>query len=261
MKRTPVTAPLPQFPEVLHPFLRNATIYDSSCSPEARVWFLDKDGGFYLKSAPKGTLNTEADLTAWFHSKDLAPEVLAYHSTDRDWLLTQAATGEDCIHPGHLADPKRLCDTTAILLRQLHETDFTGCPVPNRIATYKATANANRQAGRFDLDLFLGDWRFSSPEEAWDLAQRHGHLLQKDTLLHGDYCLPNILLDNWRFSAFIDLGNGGVGDRHIDIFWGTWTLMFNLKTDAYCSRFLDAYGRDRVEPEMLRLVAAYEVFG
>lgn len=28
-----------------------------------------------------------------------------------------------------------------------------------------------------------------------------------------------------------------------------------------CNRFLDAYGRERVEPEMLRTVAAVEVFG
>ena len=69
------------------------------------------------------------------------------------------------------------------------------------------------------------------------------------------------MLDDWRFSGFIDLGNGGVGDRHIDLFWGIWSLGFNLKTDRYADRFLDAYGRDRVEPELLRIVAAYEVFG
>ena len=261
MKRTPVTPPLSRFPEELHPFLRNATIYDSSCSPEAQVWFLEKDGGYYLKSAPKGTLKTEAELAAWFHSKALAPEVLAYLRADRDWLLTQAARGEDCIHPDYLADPKRLCDTTATLLRQLHETDFTGCPVPDRTAVYQATATRNYQSGQYDLSLFPDNWGFSTPEEAFSLIETHGHLLRSDTLLHGDYCLPNILLDNWRFSAFIDLGNGGVGDRHIDVFWGTWTLMFNLKTDVYCSRFLDAYGRDRVDLEMLRLIAAYEVFG
>ena len=85
--------------------------------------------------------------------------------------------------------------------------------------------------------------------------------LKSDTLLHGDYCLPNIMLENWRFTGFIDLGRGGIGDRHIDLFWGAWTLEFNLHTDKYGSRFLDAYGRDRVEEEMLRVVAAAEVFG
>ena len=84
--------------------------------------------------------------------------------------------------------------------------------------------------------------------------------MKNDTLLHGDYCLPNILLDDWKFSGFIDLDSGGVGDRHIDLFWGAWTLRFNLHTDAWCDRFLDAYGRDRIEPEILRAIAAFEVF-
>ncbi len=37
--------------------------------------------------------------------------------------------------------------------------------------------------------------------------------------------------------GFIDLGNGGVGDRHIDLFWGAWTLFYNLKTDRHTERF------------------------
>ena len=87
------------------------------------------------------------------------------------------------------------------------------------------------------------------------------HLLRADTLIHGDYCLPNVLLKDWRFSGFIDLGNSGVADRHIDLFWGAWTLGFNLKTDAYRSRFFDAYGRDRVSEDIIRVIAAAEVFG
>ena len=86
-------------------------------------------------------------------------------------------------------------------------------------------------------------------------------MLKCDTLLHGDYCLPNIMLTDWQFSGFIDVGNGGVGDRHVDLFWGTWTLNFNLKTDRYRDRFLDAYGRDVIEPGMMDLIAACEVFG
>ena len=79
-------------------------------------------------------------------------------------------------------------------------------------------------------------------------------------LLHGDYCLPNIMLDNWKLSSLIDLGNGGVGDRHVDLFWGAWTLWFNLKTDKYRDRFFDAYGRDKVDEEKIKIIAAAEVF-
>ena len=86
-------------------------------------------------------------------------------------------------------------------------------------------------------------------------------LLKKDVLLHGDYCLPNVILDHWKFSGYIDLGCGGLGDRHIDLVWGLWTLKFNLGTAEYTDRFMDAYGRDRIEPEKLRMVAAMEMIG
>ena len=74
-------------------------------------------------------------------------------------------------------------------------------------------------------------------------------------------CLPNVMFEGRRFSGLIDLGNGGVGDRHIDLFWGAWSLFFNLKTDAYRERFLDAYGRDVIDAYMFRVIAAFEVFG
>lgn len=261
MRRTLIIPNLSEFPTALHPLLANHPVYDSSCSSEARVYFLDGEGGLYLKSAAPGTLKAEAAMTRYFHSKGLGAEVLDYISGSRDWMLTRAISGEDCTHSQYCADPKRLCDTLAVLLRQLHETDSTGCPIPNHTEAYRRRAEENHRRGYCELDLFPEkDWGFSSPEEAWRIAEENGKYLQNDTLLHGDYCLPNILLDNWRFSGFIDLDSGGVGDRHVDLFWGVWTLFFNLKTTAYCNRFLDAYGRDKIQPELLRTIAAFEIF-
>lgn len=259
MKRTPVTVQLQDFPVLFHPLFTNAAIFDSSCSPAARVWFLDKEPGFFLKCAPKGTLEKEAMLTRFFHSKGLAAEVLAYQSLDKDWLLTERIPGEDCLDSQYLSDPLRLCDTTAQLLRQLHDTDPIGCPV-HRTADYLATARRNYENKAYDLSLFPDNWGYASPEEAWQVVQQHGYALKSDTLLHGDYCLPNIMLNNWQFSGFIDLDAGGLGDRHIDLFWGMWSLQFNLKTDRYRERFLDVYGRSDICPELFPVIAACEVF-
>ena len=259
MKRTQVAIRPKDFPAPFHKLLEGATLFDSSCSPEARVWLIDKASGFFLKSAPAGTLEKEAQMTSFFHQKRLGPEVLSYIREDRDWMLTERIPGEDCLHPGHLEDPKWLCDTTATLLRQLHETDATGCPV-DRTADYIATAAANHHQGNYDGTLFPDNWGYDSPEEAWKVLCEAAPALQHDTLLHGDYCLPNIILKDRRLSGSIDLGNGGLGDRHIDLFWGIWSLGFNLKTDRWKNRFLDAYGRDVIQPELLNAIGAFEVF-
>ena len=261
MQRTPVSLVKEDIPETIHPYLEGATVFDSSCSKIAQVWFLDKGAGFYLKKAPKDTLRKEAMMTGFYHSKAFGPEVICYESSDFDWLMTRRVPGEDCTWQVYKGDPQRLCDTTAQLLRMLHETPIAGCPIADRTADYLKTASHNYRIKAYDIDLFPDNWGYATPEEAWRVIEETGHLLKADTLLHGDYCLPNIMLDNWQFSGFIDLDTAGVGDKHVDLFWGMWSLQFNLKTDRYCQRFLDVYGRDGICEELFRTVAAVEVFG
>ena len=122
MQRTPISLDLSAIPAAFHPFFRDAAVFDSSCSPAARVYFLDSGPGFYLKTAPKGTLQKEAAMNRFFHEKGLGAEVLAYESLEKDWMLTRRVPGEDCIHSQYMQEPARLCDTTAQLLRMLHET-------------------------------------------------------------------------------------------------------------------------------------------
>ena len=69
------------------------------------------------------------------------------------------------------------------------------------------------------------------------------------------------MLKDWNFSGFIDVGNGGIGDRHVDLFWGIWSLGYNVKSNAYQDRFLDAYGREDVEEEMFPIIGAFDCFG
>ncbi len=259
MLRTPITPELTDFPDRIRPLLTGADLYDSSCSPQARVFYIEKDGGYFLKRSPKGTLEREALMTRYYHGLGLGAEVLSYESLDEDWLLTRRVAGEDMTHPSVLSDPLRLCDTLAECLRMLHARPIDGCPITDHTARYLATAEENYRAGLFDPSF--ADLPHLTPDGAWERVTRQGHLLQNDTLLHGDYCLPNIMLENWRFRGFIDLGNGGIGDRHVDLFWGAWTLRFNLKTDRYRQRFFDAYGRDRVDAERIALVGIIETFG
>lgn len=261
MERKPITPNLDAIPVSFAELMRDVPVFDSSCSPNARVYFIDRGPGFYLKTAAKGTLAKEAAMTRFFHSKGLSAEVLRYESLEKDWLLTCKIPGEDCTHTVYRSDPVRLCDTTAELLRQLHSMDHRGCPIPDRTAEYLATARHNYEAKIYDASLFPDNWGYKSAEEAWQVVKENGKYLKTDTLLHGDYCLPNILLEDWRFSGFIDIDSGGVGDRHIDLFWGMWSLQFNLKTDRYRERFLDAYGRDAVCEDVFPIISAIEVFG
>ena len=262
MKRTKVTIKDGRFPGEVMDIIRDADIYDSSCSEEASVFFIDKEGGLFLKEARAGSLKNEAALTDFFHSKGLSAEVLFYETCgDKDYMITRRIPGEDCTHKMYLGDPKRLCDLYAKLLRSLHETDTSGCPVKDRIDTYKAAVERGFGGQYYEPELFKGLWEFGSFSEALSDAREGIDSLRPEALIHGDYCLPNVILDDWKLSGYIDLGNGGIGDRHIDLLWGIWTLKYNLGTAIYTDRFIDASGRDAVDPEKLRMIAAMEMVG
>lgn len=262
MKRTPIKIDTGEFPQSLRPIISDAEVYDSSCSPIARVYYVDKDCGYYIKRSPKGSLEREAAMTRYFHSKCLAANVVEYFAEgDFDWMVTEKVAGEDCTHSQYLSEPEKLCDTIATLLRELHEEKCDSCPVSDRMDAYFGRLKENCEKGEYDLSYLAPSLSKMTAHEAYRYVYENRGAFTSDTLLHGDYCLPNIMLNDWHFSGFIDLDGAGIGDRHVDLFWGAWTLNFNLKTDKYRERFFDAYGRDFIDGHMLELVSAAEVFG
>lgn len=245
------------FPDELHPFIKNASIYDSSSSPMAKVYFIDKDQGYFLKRAAKQSLGHEAMMTQYFHQHGLAAPILSYTSDDQfDWMLTQQIPGDDLTTQKYLDNPEKLAESMGQVLAELHARDFQDCPIKNYSEIYFKRAESNYQAGHFNEGS-----RFASANQAWEFINNKQHTLQSDTLIHGDFCLPNIIFNDWNFSGYLDLDGAGVGDRHIDLYWGLWSLAYNLQTDAYGESFLAAYGKENVDEEKLILIEAVECFG
>ena len=261
MNLTAINVDYKAYPKSLQEIIKNSKVYDSSSSPEARVIFIDKEDGFFLKTAPKGMLRKEAEMTEYFNKLGLSASVLEYLSDEEDFLLTNKIKGEDCTYFEYLNNPERLCDLMAENLYKLHTMSFEGCPVMNRTEEYMKTAEHNYLRGVFDSSFISEKLNFADKDDVWRFVKANESVLKADTLIHGDYCLPNILLNSWKFSGFIDLGNGGVGDKHIDLFWGAWTLAYNLKTDKYRKRFFDAYGRKNINEDIIDYVSAVECFG
>ena len=66
MQKTILTKVPENIPLDIYRFISGAKIYDSSSSPEARVYFIDKDNGYYLKRSAIGKLENEAQMTEYF---------------------------------------------------------------------------------------------------------------------------------------------------------------------------------------------------
>ena len=175
-------------------------------------------------------LETEAKVTKLFAQQGLGPEMLLYVSEHKDYMVTREAVGEDCINQRYLEEPEKLVKALAETMKYLHGlTIETDIPI----------------------------------SASMELYEEQGYLdkVKCDTLIHGDFCLPNILLKDGEFSSFIDVGAAGMGDRHLDIYWVLWSLNYNLQTDKYTDLFLDLYGREHVDMDILKLVAKVEQLG
>lgn len=111
--------------------------------------------------------------------------------------MTAKIHGDDCTVEKYLEQPERLCDELAQRLAMLHSTDFEGCPVMNHTERYLAKAAYNYKNDLYDKSHFPDSFGYSSPDKAWSVVETQYHLLRADTLLHGDFCLPNIILNDW----------------------------------------------------------------
>ncbi len=259
-EREPVNIHMLSLPEELIRWIGNAPVYESSGQSGARTVYVDRDGGAYLKIAARGSLLLSSQMQTYFAGHGLSSPVLRYLSADRDYMVTAPIRGEDGTSPRLLAEPQRLSEVFGQSLRRLHEVDASDCPVKDRTQALARLAAATpfSQENLDDIAAYIGPARAdAAPAE---IAAASGRI-KNDVLIHGDYCLPNILLRGWALAGFIDVAAAGLGDRHYDLVWGLWTLNWNLKTPRYGQRFLDAYGRDRIEPDRLRvcgLLAAME---
>ncbi|WP_046214500.1 aminoglycoside 3'-phosphotransferase [Paenibacillus wulumuqiensis] len=230
MRKTLITYDYSHIPAVIHPYLEQAHIYDSSSSDNAQTLFIQGKEQWFLKISAKGKLEREYRMTEFLHHHHMAPSVAAYISDEtNDYLLTAAVQGEDGASSQHMANPEQLAAAFGQYLRMLHQLPLDGCPYPGRSAEIRQEA----------LD--------SGIDPA--LLGEHGYTPVDNVIIHGDYCLPNLIMDHYEFRGFVDNGYGGIGDRNYDIYWGLWTLNYNLDTEQYHDIFLDAYGRQDVDME------------
>jgi len=178
--------------------------------------------------------DTERELLMmqWMEGKVPGPKCLFHAVEDgNDYLLMTRVQGKMSCSPEFMENPHQLVEALADALRQLWQVDVTDCPLDSGLDYWLEAAERAVVEGRVDVDDVepetFGEGGFESP----------AHLLQwlKDNrpeidpvLSHGDFCLPNIFLDEeGKLSGFIDLGGAGVSDRWQDIALCYRSLLYN----------------------------------
>lgn len=239
-------------PDEIREWIADSNICDSSGHSGATTIYIDRNGGAYLKIAEKGKLYRASQMQKYFADKNLSSPLLYYLSDTKDYMIVEAITGEDGTSQRYLSEPEHLSELFGKTLRTLHELDASDCPVKNKMAEFLQVSE-NTVFSQDDLDDISDYIGTAKSELAFNEISSSKGILKNDVLIHGDYCLPNIIIEDWRFKGLIDIADGGIGDRHYDLVLGLWTLNWNLKSPKYGQYFLDAYGRDCIDNDRLRI--------
>lgn len=238
------------FPVEIQKIILDRPVYSDNVGRSgALVAFIGDE--LVLKRTEKGKLKNAYLMQSFFHKNDLAPEIVFYDSSDFDYLISRKAEGKSAIDPENMNNPGRLASVLGEFLLRIHSLDVSSCPVKDvmGVQLQEFDRAVLRNEG---LYKHISDYvQIDTIDEIRKIVEIARPQFRNDTVLHGDYCLPNIMLSGFKGKHVIDVGEGGAGDKHFDLFWGLWSLSYNLKTDAYRDRFLDSYGKSRIENELI----------
>ena len=208
-----------------HPYDESqATIYVLTSESEPRL---------YLKTRNDQTnrLNKEYQMLKWINQRVPTPKPVYYKKeASTEYLLTTEIKGT----PTYQVKPSEHKTVVRILaetLRKIHSLDTRGCPVRHAIDDWVKTLK------RKEIDVSpLGDWR----------------PIENLCFTHGDYCLPNIIVENGALSGVIDWDYAGLADPYVDLASCTWSLGFNYKEEAekLTPLFYQTYGVDVDEKKL-----------
>ncbi len=193
----------------------------------------------------------EAARIEWAGAHLPVPRALESGSNGRvEWLITEALDGRNAAHPTFRADPPALVRIVAAGLRRLHLAPAEACPFDFRLDAALELARRRVEVGELDPERdFHSEHRHLSASAAIRRLEDMRPVEEAVVVCHGDYCLPNVLIDAAEVVGFVDLGELGIADRWWDLAVATWSLEWNLGP-GYSDSFLEHYG---VEPDRDRI--------
>jgi aminoglycoside phosphotransferase len=224
------------------------------CS-NSTVWRIEGNLAAHLKITPKDLqegLGQERDALLWLFGKVPVPEIL-YYSTSKagEYLLCSTLPGLPCSHPEMLENPELIVRIMAQGLRRIHSLPISTCPLNQRLETKLKVAERRVSLGLVDE----GDFDPASYDKSASkllLYLQSNRTQQEDLVVtHGDYCLPNCIVNDERLSGFVDLGRAGVADRYQDIALVVRSIRYNLDWQGWVDVFLSEYGIE--EPDIVKM--------
>jgi aminoglycoside phosphotransferase len=192
------------------------------------------------------------------------PAVLEYRvHRDVEFLLSEAGVGAPASDNQWGRASTRVATALGRALARLHATDVTTCPFDRRVSRQLDEARARVANGQVREDDFDEPRLGRRAADLFDDLLRMVPSREDLVFVHGDFCLPNVLLSNddgdIRVTGLVDCGRAGVGDRHQDLALAIRSLEYNFDADAVAP-FLTAYAGPPIDSRTVEFFTILDEF-
>ena len=198
--------------------------------------------------------NKEYEMLDWLKDNVSVPDVI-YHSknSDYEFLLLTEIPGKVSYEVFSKSDIETNLKILAKGLQIFHDLPLGGCP--NEVDIDKMIQYAKE---RLERDLINNEnfdvrWKHKTPYELFEDVKRLMPKKIDRVVTHGDYCLPNVIINNNELSGFVDLGSAGINDRHYDLAAISWSISYNFG-DKWLPYFFEQYGINYDEIDRERML-------
>jgi kanamycin kinase/aminoglycoside 3'-phosphotransferase-2 len=225
-------------------------------------------GKFILKctreSWKKAELEAESQVLAHLEFGNPATARFVAKAAEDDlalYLFTylEGTTVCDAVESGDEAHKHALVADYARTLRRIHAWT-PNLPKHSNWTSDTLTRALEALASGYEPDGFVryGPLAALPPGERPSAMMQWSEGLRTELVFgHGDYCLPNVLLEDGVVTGVIDWSRGGYQDRRFDLATACLTIRHNLRDEAFVTTFLEAYGYTQPKATLWLFEALY----
>ncbi len=220
---------------------------------------------YYLKVATNPSeevILAEKARLEWLQGRLPVPSIIAFATdSQHTYLLLSEVQGLMSFDEHFSQDIPTVVRLLAEGLRMIHGLDITRCPFDMGLSYKIPLAQERVRAGLVDEEDLDEQRRGMHADELMRQLFESQPKTEDLVFTHGDYCLPNILIDpsTMQLSGFIDLGRAGIADRYQDLALVARSLPRNFGPD-WEPLLWEAYGLKKVDAEKIQFYQLLDEF-
>ncbi len=192
----------------------------------------------------RNDLHDEYDRIKWLQNKCRVPQIYYYNEKDNTkYLLMEKLPGK----PVYKTDVSTF--KIGELLKSIHSIDISDCEFKqNSVESLLDKILDN-------IDIVVNELQEEYPQMSKkEIVEFINNNVPKDeVLIHGDYSLPNILIDDNGEMGVIDLGDVSVSTKYFDFYHLRKSMIRNKKIDQF-EELLKGYGIDKLNENYLKWI-------